>query len=185
MVAGESVSGTGRMLRKLGSVVVTLAGFSGGGVAAVLVYPLLALVLYVLLVVVAIVTDATAGGPLALPFLLVVATIVGVGYTVLASAAVGVAAMVASWSRWRVPMFVAVSIVLLVVAVVAGVWVLEVREPTMPRTEALAWSAGIAAGGVPAWLVIATVWFGVRVLHGAVRWAENSGVRRARAVAEA
>ncbi|RPF22256.1 hypothetical protein [Myceligenerans xiligouense] len=173
------------MVRKFGSLVVALACFGGGGVAAVLVYPVLALVLYVVLVVVAIVTDTPAGGPLALPFLLVVATAAGVGYTVLALLVVGVSARLGSRSRRRVLVFVVVSILLWVVVVVAGTMVLAVGEPGMATSEALAWSVGIAAGEVPAWLVIATVWFGLRAVHGAVRWVENASSRSDRALADA
>ncbi|MBL0888088.1 hypothetical protein [Myceligenerans indicum] len=158
-------------------LLVSLACFGGGGAVAVLVYPALALVLHVVLVVVAIATDAPMGGPLALPFLLVVATLAGIGYTLLAYAVLGVSTLVGSRSERRVLIFAVVSIVLLVGAVGAGVMVLAVREPAMPTTEALAWSAGITAGGVPAWLVVAAVWALLTGLRG-----RGASTRRARAI---
>ncbi|MBO0609115.1 hypothetical protein [Myceligenerans salitolerans] len=166
-------------------MVVSLACFGGGGVVAILVYPVLALVLHVVLVLVAIVTDAPAGGPLALPFMLAVATVAGIAYTVLAFVVVGASTLLVSWARRRVLAFVVVNVALLILGVVVGVLVFGVREPAMATAGALAWSAGIAAGGLPAWVVIATVWFGLRMIGGVVRWAENSPARRDRAVLEA
>ncbi|GHH64879.1 hypothetical protein [Promicromonospora soli] len=134
------------MIRRLVSWAFSLVSFGGGGAAAVLIYPLLAIPLYMVLVVVAILTDTSTGGPFALPLMLVVATVVGIVYTVLAYVAVGV------------------------------------REPAMTIIEALAWSARIAVVGLPAWAVIASVWFGLRIVRGAVRLAENSVVHQDRAV---
>lgn len=170
------------MIRKIASWAFSFVSFGGGGAAAVLIYPLLAIPLYMVLVVVAILTDTPTGGPLALPLMLVVATVVGIVYTVLAYVVVGVSTLVASRARRRILVFVVANAVLVLLAVITGVVVFGIREPAMTTIEALAWSAGIAVVGLPAWVVIASVWFGLRIARGAVRLAENSVVRRDRAV---
>lgn len=162
------------MIRKLVSSVFSLGCFGGGGAAAVLIYPLLAIALNVLLVLLAIFTDTSLGGPFALPLMLVAATVAGIGFTVLAYVVVGASTLVASRARRRTLVFIVANAVLLLLAVAAGVVVLGVREPSMATIEALAWSAGVVAVGLPAWGVIAAVWFGLRLARGAVRLAERS-----------
>lgn len=173
------------MIRKLASWAVSLVSFGGGGVAAVLVYPLLAVPLYVVLVLLAILTDTSAGGPFALPLMLVVATVMGIGYSLLAYVVVGLSTLVASRARRSIVMFVLTNAALLILAVITGVVVLGVREPVMTTLEALAWSAGAMVVGLPAWAVIASVWFGLRIARGALRLAESPVVRRRRALVEA
>lgn len=173
------------MIRKLASWALSLVSFGGGGAAAVLIYPLLALQLYLALILFAFFTDTSAGGPLALPLMLAVATAVGIGYSALAYVVVGVSALVASRAGRRTLMFLLTNAVLLLLAVITGVVVQGIREPAMPPVEVVAWSAGIVAGGLPAWAVITSVWFGLRIARGAVRLVENSAVRPDRAVVEA
>ena len=162
------------MIRKLASSALSLVSFGGGGVAAVLIYPLLAIPLYLALVLLAILTDTPLGGPFALPLVLVVATVAGLGYTVLAYVVVGASMFVARRARRRTLVFVAANAVLLLLAVTVGVVVLGVREPAMATIEALAWSVGVVAAGLPAWGVVASVWFGLRLARGAFRLAERS-----------
>lgn len=166
------------MFRKLASWGFSLVSFGGGGVVAVLIYPLLAIPLYVVLVLLALLTDTSTGGPFALPLLLVV----GIVYTVLAYAVVGLSTLVASRTHRRILTFVLANAVLLLLAVIAGVVVFGVREPAMTTIEALAWSAGIVGVGLPAWAVVASVWFGLRIVRGAVRLVENSVDHRDHAV---
>jgi hypothetical protein len=170
------------MIRKLASWGFSLASFGGGGVVAVLIYPLLAIPLYVVLVLLALLTDTSTGGPFALPLLLVVGTVAGIGYTVVAYAVVGLSTLVASRTHRRTLTFVLANVVLLLLALVACVVVLGVREPAMTTIEALAWSAVVVGVGLPAWAVVASVWFGLRVVRGAVRLVENSVDRGDRAV---
>lgn len=170
------------MIRKIASWAFSLVSFGGGGAAAVLIYPLLAIPLYLVLVLLAVLTDMSTGGPFALPLMLVVGTVVGIVYTVLAYAVVGLSTLVASRAHRRILMFVLANAVLLLLAVIAGVVVLGVREPAMTTIEALARSAGIVVVGLPAWAVIASVWFGVRIARGAARLVEDSVDRRDRAV---
>lgn len=170
------------MIRKLASWAFSLMSFGGGGAAAVLIYPLLAIPLYVVLILLALLTDTPTGGPFALPLLLVVGTVVGIVYTVLAYAVVGLSMLATSRAHRRIPMFVLANAVLLLLAVVAGVVVFGGREPAMTTMEALAWSAGVVVVGLPAWAVIASVWFGLRIVRGAVRLVENSVDRPDRAV---
>ena len=172
------------MIRKLASWVLQLVSFGGGGVAAVLIYPLLAIPLYLVLVLLAILTDTSTGGPFALPLMLVVATAVGIVYTVLAYVVVGVSTLVVSRARRRILVFVVANAVLLLLAVIAGVVMFGVREPAMTAIEALAWSAGIVVVGLPAWTVIASVWFGLRIARGAVRLVEEAADRRDRTLSE-
>jgi hypothetical protein len=170
------------MIRQLASWGFSLVSFGGGGVVAVLIYPLLAIPLYVVLVLLALLTDTSTGGPFALPLLLVVGTVAGIGYTVVAYVVVGLSTLVASRTHHRILTFVLANAVLLLVALVACVVVLGVREPAMTTVEALAWSAVIVGVGLPAWAVVASVWFGLRIVRGAVRLVENSVDRRDRAV---
>ena len=170
------------MIRKLASWAFSLVSFGGGGAAAVLIYPLLAIPLYMVLVLLAVLTDTSTGGPFALPLMLTVGTVVGIVYTVLAYAVVELSTLIASRAHRRILMFVLANAVLLLLAVIAGVVVFGVREPAMTTIEALAWSAGIVVVGLPAWAVIASVWFGLRIARGAVRLVENSVDRRDRAV---
>lgn len=108
------------MIRKLATWAFSLVSFGGGGAAAVLIYPLLAIPLYVVLVLIAILTDTSTGGPLALPLMLVVGTVVGLIYTALAYAAVGLSTLVASRASRRTLLFVLTDTVLLLPAVDAG-----------------------------------------------------------------
>ena len=95
---------------------------------------------------------------------------------------VGLSTLVASRAHRRILVFVLANAVLLLLAVIAGVVVFGIREPALATIEALAWSAGIVVVGLPAWAVIALVWFGLRAARRAVRLVENSVDRRDRAV---
>lgn len=170
------------MIRKLTSWGFSLMSFGGGGAVAVLIYPLLVIPLYVVLVLVAVLTDTSTGGPFALPLLIVGGTVVGIVYTVVAYVVVGLSTLVASRAHRRILVFVLANAVLLLLGVIAGVVVFGVREPAMATIEALAWSAGIAVVGLPAWAVIASVWFGLRIVRGTVRLVESSVDRSDRAV---
>jgi hypothetical protein len=68
----------------------TLARYGAASLVSVVLYPVLAGVLYVLLLIWATITDEPAGGPLALPFGVLLGALVGLVCTVLAVVACGV-----------------------------------------------------------------------------------------------
>lgn len=135
-----------------------LAGGARYGVAAVLsvvVYPVLAAVLHVLLLVWAVIADQDVGGPLALPFVVLLGAIVGVACTVVAVAVCAVVEMVTA--RRRVPRAVSIlwSLVLYALPAAALAWPLQQSDGW--EIPPVATVAGVLAVAAPAVVVVVLV----------------------------
>lgn len=144
-----------------------LAGGARYGVAAVLsvvVYPVLTAGLYVLLLLWAAFTGQNAGGPLALPLMVLLGGVVGVACTVVAVALCAVVEMVTA--RRRVPRAVSIlwSLVLYALAAAGLAWPLQHSEGW--ELPPLATVAIVLAAAAPAIFVVLVVAHSTGALTG-------------------
>ena len=123
-----------------------LARYAIAAGAGWIMYPIQATMIYLLLLVVALVTNQDFGGPFAGPFIVVLAAAVGVPLVALVVVpAVAISELVARRRRWFWGAPAALAVEIILSALVAGAWTFASRES--------------AAAGVIFWAVTACLSF--------------------------